>query len=74
MRVSDLQTKKVISINSGRNIGNIMDVDLTSDGRVDSFIIEQVKGIFSFNKDGEMRISWPDITKIGEDVILVNKE
>ena len=74
MRLSDLQNKNIVSITDGRNIGNIIDVELSGDGRVDAFIIEQTKNIFSFNRDSEMRVTWSDITKIGEDVILVEKD
>ena len=42
------------------------------DGRIESLIIERGKSIFNFNRDGDTKILWKDITKIGEDVILVN--
>lgn len=74
MRMSDLQTKKVISISSGKNIGSIIDANIKDDGMIDSFIIDQNRGLFSLNKDGEARIFWNSITKIGEDVILVQKD
>lgn len=74
MRLSDLQAKKIISVTSGRNIGNIIDIDVLMDGRIDSLIVEQNKNIFSLNRDSDTRIAWEDITKIGEDVILVKKD
>lgn len=74
MKLSDLQSKKIISISSGRNIGNIIDADVTKDGKIDSFIIEQNRGLFLLNRESESRIYWDDITKIGEDVILIKKE
>ena len=74
MRLSDLQAKKIISITSGRNIGSIIDVDVLNDGRIDSLLIEQNKTLFSLNRETDTRINWSDITKIGEDVILVKKD
>lgn len=74
MRISDLQSKKIISVVSGKNIGNIIDADIREDGRIESFIIEQGKNIFSLNRESDMRIFWSDITKIGEDVILIKKD
>lgn len=74
MRLSDLQAKKIISITSGRNIGSIIDVDVLNDGRIESLLIEQNKTLFSLNREMDTRISWGDITKIGEDVILVKKD
>ena len=73
MRLSDLQVEKIISITSGRNIGSIIDVDVLNDGRIDSLLIEQNRTLFSLNRENDTRISWSDITKIGEDVILVKK-
>ena len=74
MNWSDLQSKKVISVLSGRNIGNIIDVNINSEGMIEALIIEQNKNIFSLNKDNVARINWNEISKIGEDVILVKKE
>ena len=74
MNLSDLQSKKVVSVLSGRNIGNIIDVNINSEGMIEALIIEQNKNIFSLNKDNLTRVSWNEISKIGEDVILVKKE
>ena len=74
MRMSDLQSKKIISIATGRNIGSIIDANIMEDGRIESFLIEQGRGIFSFNRDSDTHIFWKDIAKIGEDVILVQKD
>lgn len=74
MRLSDLQTKKVININDGKNIGNIIDVYVTEDGNIDLFVIETNKSIFSLNKETDIKIKWKNITKIGEDVILIKTD
>lgn len=74
MRISDLQTKRIISVSTGKEIGTIVDAEVRDDGRIDSFIIEQGKGFFSLNREGDSKILWEDITKIGEDVILVKKD
>lgn len=73
MRLSDLQSKKIVNINDGKNIGNIIDVYIDDTGNIESLILEQNKSLFSLNKETDMRINWNDITKIGEDVILVKK-
>ena len=74
MRLSDLQNKKIININSGKSIGNIMDIEVLDSGKIESLIIEQSKNIFSLNRESEIRLYWNDIVKIGEDVILVQKQ
>lgn len=55
-------------------MGTIIDCEVNLDGKIDSLIIEQGRAIFSLSKDSDTNISWNDITKIGEDVILVKKE
>lgn len=72
MRLSDLQTKTIVNIKDGRNIGNIVDVNINSDGNIESFVIEAPKKILSFSKDDDKVIKWKEINKIGNDVILVD--
>lgn len=74
MRLSDLQSKKIISITTGRNIGSIIDVEVGLDGKVESLIIEYNKNFFSLNRESDTKIMWGEIVKIGEDVILVKKD
>lgn len=72
--MSDLQAKKIINISTGRNMGNIIDADIRENGTVEGLIIEQNKNFFSLNRESDTRIYWNDITKIGEDVILVKRD
>ena len=69
-----MQSKKVIDIINGTNIGNIVDVFITNDGKVDFFVIDQGKNIFSLNRESDVKIYWSQITKIGEDVILIKRD
>ena len=71
MRLSDLQTKSIVSVNDGKNIGNIIDANVTADGTIESLVIEANKTFFSLSRENDTEINWKDITKIGEDVILV---
>lgn len=72
MRLSDLQTKTIVNVKDGKNIGSIIDANINSDGNIESLVIESQKKIFSFSKDNEMIIRWKEINKIGDDVILVD--
>lgn len=74
MRLSELQSKKIVNIVNGSNFGNIIDVSISSDGKIESFMIDQGRGIFSLNKESDLRVDWGQIVKIGEDVILIKKE
>lgn len=71
MRLSELQSKKIINIDDGKNIGNIIDINIHESGNIESLILEQNKNFFSLTKESDTKIPWKDITKIGEDVILV---
>ena len=74
MRLSELQSKKIIEIDSGSAVGTIVDICLLEDGKVEYFMIDQGKNFFSLNRESDMKIYWSQIVKIGEDVILVQKK
>lgn len=72
MRLSDLQNKDIISVNDGKKIGNIIDVNIDLNGQMSSLVVEKSKFFNSFlNGKSEIEIAWSQIQKIGEDVILV---
>ena len=71
MRLSDLQNKDVLNYTDGKVIGKIIDVEI-KDGKINKLIVEKYKFIISmFTSHNEIEIPWEDISKIGEDVILV---
>ncbi len=72
MRLSDLQNKDIINTNDGKKIGNIIDVNITDDGKMLGFIVEQGKFFSKFSSRDEIEVKWSQIKKIGEDVILVS--
>lgn len=72
MKLSDLQSKNLVNVVDGKNIGNIIDIKINLNGNIESLIIETKTGLFSFlNKDMDLEVTWNNIVKIGEDVILV---
>lgn len=73
MRLSTLQNKNVVNLNDGKNIGNIIDIEINSDGVSSGIIVEKNKFLISrFTNNGEILVKWNQIAKIGKDVILVN--
>ena len=73
MNLSELQTKDIISIKDGRKIGRIIDVEITTSGNINYFIIETHHNIRNFfSRSEETKIPYTAIEKIGSDVILVN--
>ncbi len=72
MRLSDLQTKTIVNVKDGKNIGSIIDANINNDGNIESLVIESPKRMLSFSKDNDMVVLWKEINKIGDDVILVD--
>lgn len=72
MRLSDLQNKDVVNVMDGKKVGNIIDVNIDMEGKLDSLIVEKTKFFISmFSTANEIEVRWAQIEKIGEDVILV---
>ena len=72
MNISDLQSKNIIDLNTGKNLGKIIDLVLDENGSTIELILEKKKFIFNFFSKSNTTIKWSDISKIGEDVILIN--
>lgn len=72
MKLSEIQNKDVINLNTGEKIGNIIDVKVNEEtGQIESFILERKKFASLFFSNEEIEIKYSQINKIGEDVILV---
>ena len=71
MRLSEIQRKNLVNINTGEKVGNIIDINIDSNGNIISFVISSG---FRFFSSDEVEITFSDIVKIGEDVILIKSE
>lgn len=71
MLLSDLQTKDIINMNDGNNLGRIVDAKIDSTGKIIYLVAEERKLIRKVTRGTEMTFSFEKIKKIGEDVILV---
>ena len=73
VRISEFQLKDVINVGDGKRLGNVYDVDINlNTGSIEAIIISGTGKVFGlFGRDEEIVISWKNILKIGEDVILV---
>ena len=70
MHLSELQEKEIINISNGKRMGVIVDVVVTYEGKIKFLILEEKKSR-RYNKES-YELSWEHITKIGDDIILVN--
>ena len=70
MRLSELQQKEIVNISNGKRISMIIDVSVDDKGYINSLILEE-KLRRKFNRE-EYTISWNQIIKIGDDIILVD--
>ena len=69
MRLSDLQTKEIINMSTGKRLGLIIDVIIDNNGHIKSLILEDRKGK-RFTGREEYELDWSQISKIGDDIIL----
>ena len=75
MDLSDLHNKEIIDISSGRRMGSIIDVIVSSNGTISKLILEDKKvsrRLLSNSKE-DTSIEWKQIVKIGDDIILISK-
>ena len=70
MRLSELQLKEIINIMDGKRIGIIVDVIIDNNGQIQKLILEEKRGR-KFSKE-EYEISWNQIIKVGDDIILID--
>ena len=68
MRLSELQTKEIINMSTGKRLGLIIDVIVDNNGLIKSLILEEKKGK-RFSRE-EYELDWSQISKIGDDIIL----
>ncbi|MFQ3545828.1 YlmC/YmxH family sporulation protein [Halobacillus rhizosphaerae] len=75
MKISDLQVKDVIAMETGERLGYISDLDIdTNRGRLKGLVVTlKGKAMGLFGKEEELVIPWDQIVNIGADVILVKK-
>lgn len=74
IKTSELRVKDVVNVVDGRRLGYIGDLELDlPQGRIRSVIILGASRWFGFfGRDPDQVIPWSQVTKIGEDVVLVD--
>ena len=71
MLLSDMQTKDIINIKDGNNLGRIIDAKIDNNGKIIYFVVEEKKLIRKVTRGSSVSFNFENIKKIGEDVILV---
>ncbi len=71
MNLSELQKKDIINMDTGYNLGRIVDVEITEDGKILRIATEPKKFLKRFMRSSDNTIEFSSIVKIGTDVILV---
>lgn len=72
MQLSDLQTKEIIDVSSGKRMGIIIDVIIDVNGKIKSLVLQE-KRLKKFSVKEENEVTWEEIVKIGDDIILIDQ-
>lgn len=73
LRAGSLRQKEVININDAARLGYVADVEVNLKcGELEAIIVPGKMRLFHFGKCEDLVITWNQIFKIGEDVILVD--
>ncbi|MBU9720430.1 MULTISPECIES: YlmC/YmxH family sporulation protein [Bacillaceae] len=73
LKISDIQSKDIVSLSDGRLLGHISDLDINLEtGKVEAIVLGggRMKSLFNRTEE-EVIIPWKNIVKIGSDVVLV---
>ena len=69
----ELREKEIVNVADGKRFGRIIDLALSCNGRVLGIMAPGDKSLFkAFGGKDALFIPWQNISKIGDDVILVN--
>ena len=74
MNLSDLQSKEIINVSTGRRVGIIIDVIVEFDGKIRSLIVEEKRTSRRIASRDSFEVRWSQIVKIGDDIILIDNK
>ena len=74
--IIDLRDKEIIDLHSGNRFGFVCDAEITMpEGQVTALVVPGRARFFGLlGREEDLVIPWERITKIGEDIILVELE
>lgn len=75
VRLSALRERDIVCVADGRRLGTVGDLEIDAEsGRVAALLLPGAARLFGLlGSEGELRIPWADIVRIGSDVILVRQ-
>ncbi|WP_102028267.1 YlmC/YmxH family sporulation protein [Salirhabdus sp. Marseille-P4669] len=74
MRFKELSGKEMIDVERGARLGVLGQTDLEIDsktGRINSIIVPSYKWFGVKKGESEVKISWNEIEKIGDDMVII---
>ncbi|MEI6101482.1 MAG: YlmC/YmxH family sporulation protein [Eubacteriales bacterium] len=76
MKFSDLRRKEVVNVQDGRSLGCVSDLIIDqAEGKIISMVMPGPFRLAAiFGPEQGVLVSWSNIVKLGEDVILVKME
>ena len=74
--INELKTKEVIDVSCGERLGYVSDVEINLEsGRLMALIVPgQYKLMGFLGREEDIIIKWDKIKKIGDDIIIIERE
>jgi len=74
--ITDLRYKEIINLHNGHRMGFVCDTEISlPEGQVTALLVPGPARFFGlFGREEDVVIPWDKISKIGEDIILVDLE
>jgi len=74
-RIADLKYKEVINLSDGARLGYANDIEFdTETGKVSALVVPGPARFFGlFGRKDDVIVKWDSITRIGEDIILIEQ-
>ncbi|WP_368654872.1 YlmC/YmxH family sporulation protein [Ornithinibacillus sp. 4-3] len=77
MRFSEISSKEIVNITTGTKLGMLGHTDLeinAETGEIRAFILPNYKWFGIKKEASEFKINWNAISKIGEDMIMIEEQ
>ena len=74
-RMQEMLRKEVINVFTGEKLGFAIDIDIDPEtGRIAAIILPEKRVSSFFGRGGEVAVPWSDVSRISDDLIMINTD